>query len=43
MIAGIVGGMPDTHQRFLLSVPKGRAGQWTLLSVYHAQTLPAVR
>ena len=42
MIAGIVGGMPDTHQRFLLSFQRG-APEWTLLEVEHAQTLPAVR
>ena len=42
MIAGIVGGMPDTHRRFLLSFQRG-APEWALLEVEHAQTLPAVR
>lgn len=42
LIAGIVGGMPDTHRRFLLSFQRG-APEWALLEVEHAQTLPAVR
>ena len=42
MIAGIVGGTPDTHRRFLLSFQRG-APEWPLLEVEHAQTLPAVR
>ena len=42
MIAGIVGGMPVAHRRFLLSFQRG-APEWPLLEVEHAQTLPAVR
>jgi predicted nucleotidyltransferase component of viral defense system len=42
MIAEIVGGMPDEHRRFLLSVKDG-APDWTLLGVKGAESLPAVR
>ena len=42
MIAGIVGGMPEEHRRFLLSFQLG-ASEWRLLTVAHAEKLPAVR
>lgn len=42
LIAEIVGRMPDTHKRFLLSFKKGEP-DWSLLDVPHAKTLPAVR
>ena len=42
LIAEIVGLMPDTHRRFLLSFKKGEP-DWSLLDVPHAKTLPAVR
>ena len=42
LIAGIVGGMPERHRRFLLSFEKGKP-DWQLLNVEHASALPAVR
>ena len=42
LIAEIVGLMPDTHRRFLLSFKQGEP-DWSLLDVPHAKTLPAVR
>ena len=41
LIADIVGRMPDTHRRFLLSFKKGEP-DWSLLDVPTAKTLPAV-
>ena len=41
MIATMVGGMPEDHREFLLSVKRGQP-LWNLLSVDGARTLPAV-
>ena len=42
LIATIVGGMPHTHRRFLISVKRGRP-EWALLDLRGADLLPAVR
>ena len=42
MLTEIVGRMPETHRRFLLSFKKGEP-DWSLLDVPNAKTLPAVR
>ncbi len=42
MINGIVGMMPEEHQRFLVSFERG-VPEWSLLSLDHAKDLPAVR
>jgi predicted nucleotidyltransferase component of viral defense system len=42
LTASIVGDMPDTHRRFLLSFKQGKP-DWSLLEVENARDLPAVR
>ena len=42
LIADIVGKMPPTHRKFLLSV-KGGKPEWGLLGIAHAEKLPAVK
>jgi hypothetical protein len=42
LIETIVGGMPNDHQRFLLSFERGQP-EWNLLGVRHIADLPAVR
>lgn len=42
LIADIMGGMPENHRRFLMSVKRGEPN-WALLGVPGAEALPAVR
>jgi hypothetical protein len=42
LIADIMGGMPENHRHFLMSVKRGEPS-WTLLGVPGAEALPAVR
>lgn len=42
LIADIVGRMPQTHRKFLLSIKRGEP-DWALLGVPGAEALPAVR
>jgi hypothetical protein len=42
LIASVVGEMPESHRRFLVSFERGDS-DWTLLGVPAASELPAVR
>ena len=42
LIAGIVGKMPESHRRFLVSFEKGQP-EWELLGLWAAEDLPAVK
>ena len=42
LIAALVGKMPDEHRRFLASFKRGKP-DWEILSIPHAQKLPAVQ
>jgi predicted nucleotidyltransferase component of viral defense system len=42
LIAGLVGGMPDAHRKFLLSFERGQP-EWKLLGIAGASDLSAVR